>query len=161
MAEKQGVSDLYKKNAEKAEKDKRLRDAVSIFFILFGSVIVAVNLNTFVEQGKLVPGGFSGLAKLIQRVGLAFFDVKISFTFLNVVFNAIPAVFAYRIVGKKFTILSCVSLLTVSILVDQLPVIPITGDLLLISVFGGIINGLGMSLILNNRASGGLSLIHI
>ena len=155
MAEKQGVSDLYKKNAEKAEKDKRIRDAVSIFFILFGSVIVAVNLNTFVEQGKLVPGGFSGLAKLIQRVGLAFFDVKISFTFLNVVFNAIPAVFAYRIVGKKFTILSCVSLLTVSILVDQLPVIPITGDLLLISVFGGIINGLGMSLILNNRASGG------
>ena len=114
MAEKQGVSDLYKKNAEKAEKDKRLRDAVSIFFILFGSVIVAVNLNTFVEQGKLVPGGFSGLAKLIQRVGLAFFGVKISFTFLNVVFNAIPAVFAYRIVGKKFTILSCVSLLTVS-----------------------------------------------
>lgn len=84
MAEKQDVSDLYKKNAEKAEKDKRLRDAVSIFFILFGSVIVAVNLNTFVEQGKLVPGGFSGLAKLIQRVGLAFFDVKISFTFLNV-----------------------------------------------------------------------------
>lgn len=81
--------------------------------------------------------------------------MKISFTFLNVVFNAIPAVFAYRIVGKKFTILSCVSLLTVSILVDQLPVIPITGDLLLISVFGGIINGLGMSLILNNRASGG------
>ena len=114
-----------------------------------------MNLNTFVEQGKLVPGGFSGLAKLIQRVGLAFFDVKICFTFLNVVFNAIPAVFAYRIVGKKFTILSCVSLLTVSILVDQLPVIPITGDLLLISVFGGIINGLGMSLILNNRASGG------
>ena len=155
MAEKQGVSDLYKKNAEKAGKDKRLRDAVSLFFILFGSVIVAVNLNTFVEQGKLVPGGFSGLAKLIQRVGLAFFGVKISFTFLNVVFNAIPAVFAYRIVGKKFTILSCVSLLTVSILVDQLPVIPITGDLLLISVFGGIINGLGMSLILNNRASGG------
>ena len=107
MAEKQGVSDLYKKNAEKAGKDKRLRDAVSLFFILFGSVIVAVNLNTFVEQGKLVPGGFSGLAKLIQRVGLAFFGVKISFTFLNVVFNAIPAVFAYRIVGKKFTILSC------------------------------------------------------
>ncbi len=33
---------------------------------------------------------------------------------------------------------------------DQLPVIPITGDLLLISVFGGIINGLGTSLILNN-----------
>ena len=112
-------------------------------------------MNTFVEQGKLVPGGFSGLAKLLQRVGLTFYDTKISFTLLNVVFNAVPAVFAYRLVGKKFTILSCVSLFTVSILVDELPVIPITGDILLISVFGGIINGLGMSLVLNSNASGG------
>ena len=52
---KTGCFRFIQKNAEKAEKDKRLRDAVSIFFILFGSVIVAVNLNTFVEQGKLVP----------------------------------------------------------------------------------------------------------
>lgn len=63
--------------------------------------------------------------------------------------------FAYRLVGKKFTILSCICLLTVSILVDELPVVPITGDILLISVFGGIINGLGMSLVLNSRACGG------
>lgn len=155
MEGKGPVSEVYKKNAEKTGREKWIRDGISVLFILLGSVMVAVNLNTFVEQGKLVPGGFSGLAKLIQRIGLAFFDVKISFTLLNVIFNAVPAVFAYRIVGKKFTIFSCVSLLTVSILVDQLPVIPITGDILLIAVFGGIINGLGMSLILNNRASGG------
>lgn len=62
---------------------------------------------------------------------------------------------AYRFVGKKFTILSCISIVVVSVLVDQLPVTPITGDILLISVFGGIINGLGMSLILNNNASSG------
>ena len=102
-----------------------------------------------------MPGGFTGLAKLIQRIGLSFYDVQISFTLLNVLFNAVPAVFAYRLVGKKFTILSCICLLTVSILVDELPVVPITGDILLISVFGGIINGLGMSLVLNSRACGG------
>ena len=62
---------------------------------------------------------------------------------------------AYRFVGKKFTILSCISIVVVSVLVDLLPVTPITGDILLISVFGGIINGLGMSLILNNNASSG------
>ena len=155
MEEHGKVSGLYQKNLERFEKNKRWRDAVSIVCILLGSFIVAVNMNTFVEQGKLVPGGFSGLAKLLQRVGLTFYDTKISFTLLNVVFNAVPAVFAYRLVGKKFTILSCVSLFTVSILVDELPVIPITGDILLISVFGGIINGLGMSLVLNSNASGG------
>lgn len=143
------ISDWYQKNR------KRWQDAGAFLCIMLGSFLVAINLNTFVEQGELVPGGFSGLAKLIQRIGFTFFDVKISFTALNVLFNAVPAVFAYRLVGKKFTILSCVSLFTVSVLVDELPVIPITGDILLISVFGGILNGLGMSLILNNRASGG------
>lgn len=155
MAENQKVSELYEKNLERSKRNKKWRDAASLVCIMLGSLLVAINLNTFVEQGELVPGGFSGLAKLIQRVGLAFFDVKISFTFLNVLFNAIPAAFAYKLVGKKFTILSCVSLLTVSILVDVLPVVPITGDILLIAVFGGILNGLGMCLVLNNRASGG------
>ena len=149
------VSDLYQKNMQKAANSKKWRNIVNIIFILLGSFILAINMNTFVEQGKLVPGGFSGLSKLIQRVGLKYYDVKISFTLLNVIFNAVPAVFAYRLVGKKFTVFSCLSLLVVSVLVDELPVIPITGDILLISVFGGILNGLGLSLILNNNASSG------
>lgn len=155
MDEKEDVTGLCRKKTEPMEKKRTWRSAGAVICILLGSLIVAVNMNTFVEQGKLVPGGFSGLAKLIQRIGLTYYDVKISFTVLNVLFNAIPAVFAYRLVGKKFTVLSCVCLLTVSILVDKLPVIPITGDILLISVFGGILNGLGMSLVLNSNASGG------
>lgn len=155
MEQNDKVFDLYQKNMERAKKNQKRKDIASVVCILMGSLMVAINLNTFVEQGNLVPGGFSGLAKLLQRVGLAYFDQKISFTLLNVLFNAIPAVFAFKLVGKKFTVLSCMSLLLVSVLVDTLPVIPITGDILLISVFGGIINGLGMSLILNNKASGG------
>lgn len=154
MENNQSVSELYQKNLE-LEKSKKFKNYVSFIFIILGSVIMALNMNTFVEQGELVPGGFSGLSKLLQRIGLAFFNVKIPFTLLNVFFNALPAVFAYKIVGKKFTLLSCISLLTISVLVDKLPIIPITGDILLISVFGGIINGLGMCLILNNKASGG------
>ena len=155
MEENNIVSDFTQGKLKKTDRNKQWRDAGAFLCILLGSLIVAVNMNTFVEQGKLVPGGFSGLAKLIQRVGLTFYDVKISFTVLNVLFNAIPAVFAYRLVGRKFTILSCISLLTVSVLVYEMPFIPITGDILLISVFGGILNGLGMSLILNHNASGG------
>lgn len=152
---RQRKSRSMEKKTEKADINKRWREAGSFFCILLGSVIIAVNINTFVEQGNLVPGGFNGLSKLIQRVGWKFFQMRIPFTLLNIVFNAVPAMCAFRLVGKKFTYLSCFSLLTVSLLVDRLPVIPITGDILLISVFGGIINGLGASLILNNNACGG------
>ena len=155
MGDGQMMSELYQENMKRQNKNRRRKDVAAFLCILLGSLIVAVNMNTFVEQGELVPGGFTGLAKLIQRIGLSFYDVQISFTLLNVLFNAVPAVFAYRLVGKKFSILSCICLLTVSILVDELPVVPITGDILLISVFGGIINGLGMSLVLNSRACGG------
>ena len=118
------------------KKKTDLKEILSFLLILAGSAILAINMNTFVEQGGLVPGGFSGLSKLIQRVALTFFGLKIPFTLLNVFFNAIPAMLAYRFVGKKFTILSCISIVVVSVLVDQLPVTPITGDILLISVFG-------------------------
>ena len=110
------------------KKKTDLKEILSFLLILAGSAILAINMNTFVEQGGLVPGGFSGLSKLIQRVALTFFGLKIPFTLLNVFFNAIPAMLAYRFVGKKFTILSCISIVVVSVLVDQLPVTPITGE---------------------------------
>ncbi len=101
------------------KKKTDLKEILSFLLILAGSAILAINMNTFVEQGGLVPGGFSGLSKLIQRVALTFFGLKIPFTLLNVFFNAIPAMLAYRFVGKKFTILSCISIVVVSVLVDR------------------------------------------
>ena len=55
------VSDLYQKNMQKVANSKKWRNIVNIIFILLGSLILAINMNTFVEQGNLVPGGFSGL----------------------------------------------------------------------------------------------------
>lgn len=83
------------------KKKTDLKEILSFLLILAGSAILAINMNTFVEQGGLVPGGFSGLSKLIQRVALTFFGLKIPFTLLNVFFNAIPAMLAYRFVGKS------------------------------------------------------------
>ena len=137
------------------KKKTDFKEILSFLLILAGSAILAINMNTFVEQGGLVPGGFSGLSKLIQRMALTFFGLKIPFTLLNVCFNAVPAMLAYRFVGEKVYDPFLYQHRGGLCLVDQLPVTPITGDILLISVFGGIINGLGMSLILNNNASSG------
>lgn len=153
--QKNRVFPIYTKRMQKRQKRINGSATPSPSFYPFRKCHRSGEFKHLRRTGEAGPGRFLRTRQADSEGGAGLFGVKISFTFLNVVFNAIPAVFAYRIVGKKFTILSCVSLLTVSILVDQLPVIPITGDLLLISVFGGIINGLGMSLILNNRASGG------
>lgn len=131
------------------------QDMVSLGCVVAASFLVAVNMNTFVEQGGLVPGGFNGITKLIQRIALTFFHIQIPFSAVNFLLNSVPAVISYRYVGKKFTIFSCIMILLTGIFVDALPVYHITGDLLLIAVFGGILNGFAISIALNGGSSSG------
>ena len=131
------------------------KDFVSLICVITASFLIAVNLNTFVEQGGLIPGGFNGITKLIQRVALAFLGIRIPFSLINFLLNAFPAIVCLRCVGKKFTIFSIVMVLMTGFWTDILPVYHVTGDLLLISVFGGILNGFANSIALNGGSSSG------
>lgn len=123
--------------------------------LLTGSIIFAINMNTFIAAGDLVPGGFSGLSILIQGVCQKFFHVSIPFSVLNIGFNLIPALIAFKCVGKRFTLLSCFSIFFSSVLVDLLPKYEIVDDPLLISIFGAIFGGVGIIMVLNSGASSG------
>lgn len=91
-----------------------------------------------------------------------FFNISIPFTIFNVALNIFPAYIAYRYIGKKFTIYSIVVIILSSVLVDVLPPYIFTEDILLISVFGGIINGFAISLCLNvGTTTGGTDFISI
>lgn len=141
----------------------QLRDDLGrLALMAAASVIIAVNLNSFVQAGDLVPGGFNGLTLLIQRIALRFWGVSIPFSLVNFILNAVPAVISYRLIGKRFTIFSAVVIVSSSILTDVIPAMPITDDVLLICIFGGIINGFAISLCLKGRAtSGGTDFISI
>ena len=131
------------------------RPAVRLALVTLASVIMAVNIKSFVEAGGLFPGGFNGLTLLIQRSLQQFAGVTLPFSLINFLLNAIPAIVSFRLIGKRFTLYSCLMIVLTSVLTDVIPSMPLTDDVLLICIFGGIINGLGMSLILNNNASSG------
>lgn len=133
-----------------------------IFVIVFASVFYAWNLRCFAKMGGLFPGGFSGLSLLLQKIGLDFIGVDIPFTVFNVILNCIPAYIAYRYIGKRFTLYSIVVIILSSIFVDILPPYKFTDDIMLISVFGGLLNGFAISLCLNVGATtGGTDFISI
>ena len=76
--------------------------------------------------------------------------------------NAVPIYIGFRFIGKKFTLYSCLMIVLTSVLTDMLPGYAITYDTLLISIFGGMINGLAISLCLAvNATSGGTDFIAI
>ena len=131
------------------------RSVLDLLLLLLGSAIFALNMNTFIAAGDLVPGGFSGLSILIQGIARKFFHVSIPFSVLNIGLNAIPAILSYRLVGKRFTLLSCFNIFFFSLLVDLLPKYEIVDDPLLVAVFGAILGGVAISLVLNSGASSG------
>ncbi|MDO4262452.1 MAG: YitT family protein, partial [Eubacteriales bacterium] len=68
----------------------------------------------------------------------------------------------FRFIGKKFTYYSCLMILLTGVLTDLIPGYVITYDTLLISIFGGIINGAVMSMCLYaNATTGGTDFIAI
>ncbi len=130
--------------------------------ISFASFIMAVNINTFVHTGGLLPGGASGLTLLLQEAARKFLNVNLPYTVINMAINAFPIYIGFRFIGKRFTMLSCYVIVLTSVLADILPSYAITQDTLLISIFGGLINGCAISLcLLMDSTSGGTDFIAI
>ena len=123
------------------QKDRLKEFVIRVLVIALSSLIVAINLKSFVAAGDLFPGGFTGVARLIQRCALEFGGVELPFGPINLALNAIPAVISFKLVGRRFTLYSCLTILLTSIFTDLVPAFEITEDILLISVFGGMISG--------------------
>lgn len=139
------------------EKHNTLSHELKRFgFAVIAAVIFAVNIKTFVRAGGLFPGGFNGLTLLIQGTFDKFFHISLPFTLINLLLNAFPVFIGFRFIGKKFTVSSCCVIMLTSILTDLFPSRPITYDPLLISIFGGLINGCAVTLcLIGNTSSGG------
>lgn len=138
------------------------RHLLTTLAVTVAAFIMAVNKNTFIDTAGLYPGGVSGLTILIQRFVSDFFHLSLPFTVVNLLLNAIPVYIGFRYIGKNFTLYSCLMIVLNSIFTDLLPSHIITEDVLLISIFGGIIQGAAIALCLNAGAtSGGTDFISI
>ncbi len=137
-------------------------DGKRILVICLASVLMAVNVKTFVQTGGLYPGGVMGITILIQRAAEMFFGIAIPYTPVNLLLNSIPIYIGFRYIGKKFTLYSCLMIVISSVLTDMIPAMAITYDILLISIFGGIISGVAISLcLLMDATTGGTDFIAI
>lgn len=141
--------------AKSRHEEKWKQHIISIVCVCIASLIMSINIKSFVRAGNLIPGGFTGLSLLLQRSAIVFFGVQLPYSLINIALNAIPAFIGFKIIGKKFTSYSVVMIVLNSFLVDLIPVTPITYDPLLVSVFGGILNGLAIVIALYGKASSG------
>ena len=133
-----------------------------IAVICVAALLMALNIKTFVRTGDLYPGGATGLTILIQRAAQLFFSLELPYTLINILINSVPIYIGFKFIGKKFTLYSCLMIVLTSVLTDIIPGYVITQDTLLIAIFGGMINGLAISLcLLVDATTGGTDFIAI
>ncbi len=138
------------------------KDLKTLLVITFAAVMMAVNIKTFVRAGGLYPGGVNGLTILIQRIVEMVSGYTLPFSIINFALNAVPVYIGFKYIGKKFTAYSILMIILTSVLTDMIPGYAVTEDTLLISIFGGIINGTAISLcLLSGATSGGTDFISI
>jgi uncharacterized membrane-anchored protein YitT (DUF2179 family) len=112
-------------------------------FIFLGAALVAVGLEIFLVPNNIIDGGITGISIILSKVtgislGLFLFLLNLPFLFLG-----------YKQIGKTFTLSTLLGVLVMSIGTTLLiPVQPLTIDPLLASVFGGVIVGIGVGLVI-------------
>lgn len=138
------------------------RPVFRFLLILAGACLFSFNVNTFVHTAGLFPGGFTGVALLLRECFMTYLGIPVPFSLFYWLLNLVPAVISFRFVGRRFTLFSCLMIVASGFLTDLIPGMNVTDDVLLCSVFGGILNGVAISLCLfADATSGGTDFIAI
>ena len=133
-----------------------------VIIVIIASLLYAWNLCCFAKSADLLPGGISGVSLLLQHIIKSIFHITVPYSVFNILLDLFPVYIGFRYIGKKFTLYSILTILLSSIFVDILPDYIFTTDILLISIFGGLINGFAIALCLNvGTTTGGTDFISI
>ena len=120
------------------------RDQVySVFQLTAGSVLAAFALEEFLVANNIFDGGVVGVSMILHN----FLPVPLGL--LTVIINIPFLIYALLHIGKRFLAKAAYSMVLFSVLLEVFKTIPeITDDLLLATVFGGVLLGAGVGMVL-------------
>ena len=129
---------------------------LDLAFMAAGAVVYAVSVNAFTSPNNIAPGGVTGIATMLNYlfstpIGLVAFLINIPIILWAVV------EIGYKLVAK-----SVVAILLSSLAIDLLaPIVPsYQGNMILVALFAGLCEGLGLSLtFLRGATTGGTDML--
>ncbi|MBU2652108.1 MAG: YitT family protein [Bacteroidetes bacterium] len=123
-------------------------------FIILGAFIMAAGFVLFITPHKIVPGGVYGIAIVLHHL----FGFPVGLTALC--FDIPLTIIGVKVLGPRFGIKTVLGFVFTAFWVDFLtylygeqPLIP--DDVLLSSLFGGVMIGAGLGLIFKSKATSG------
>ncbi len=137
-------------------------DMDRILMVVLSAVIYSSGMQIFVRSGNLFPAGYAGISRLAAMTFTELTGIPLSFSIVYFTLNILTTMFVWKRVGHKFVLLSVLWFSLTSLFTQMFDLPVLTSDPLLISVFGGIVNGSAVGLALRaNASSGGTDFIAI
>ena len=126
-------------------KNKGFRKVIEYLILTLGSILAAFALEQFLIPNTVLDGGITGISIIIYKL------TNIPLGLLVVLIN-IPFIYiGYRNLGKRFLFRTIYAMLTFSLFLSYLELFdPFTEEMLLATVFGGAILGVGVGLIIRS-----------
>ncbi|MFZ2608077.1 MAG: YitT family protein [Pseudolactococcus raffinolactis] len=122
----------------------------------------AVSVNLFWVPGGIYANGVTGFAQLVVALSGKFHLPMLDLATLVLLINVPLLVIAWFKIDRKFTIFTIIAVFLTSVFMKLIPVMALTNDPVICTVFGGVIHGLGVGITLNSDFStGGLDIIGI
>ena len=126
-------------------ENKLYKNVVNFLGLTIGSMIAALALETFLIPNMILDGGVTGIAIIISK--LSNISLSLLVLFLNIPFIYI----GYQNLGKGFLFRTAYSMILFSIMLHLLHGFdPFTDEILLATVFGGMILGVGVGLVIRS-----------
>ena len=130
---------------------------IDVVVIILGCFIYSLGVNLFLTNAKLVSGGVTGVALILQYIsnipsGITVFLLNIPLFFIS-----------YKFLNKRFTLYTAIGMTSISlslILTKPLSSLVQVHDILLYCIYGGVLCGIGMGLVFyRNGSTGGIDII--
>lgn len=110
--------------------------------LLAGTGLDVLAMKGFMIPNRFLDGGVTGISILLHEL----YHVNISL--LVILLNLIFIYLGYKKIGKTFAIQTCIAVILLSLGLWFININPITTDKLLIAIFGGLLIGAGVGLVI-------------
>ncbi|TWT23892.1 YitT family protein [Planomicrobium sp. CPCC 101110] len=127
------------------KKEQPLHFLMRFILILVGAAMAAAAIELFLVPNSIIDGGIIGISLILDYLTIVPFGI------LLVAINLPFLFFGYKYIGRNFFVSSIFAIVALAIL--QVPLHPLAGvvdDPLLATVFGGILLGAGVGLVIRN-----------
>ena len=118
---------------------------ISFIGITIGAMLSAFSIQTFLSPNMILDGGVIGISMIVSKITglpLSIFTIILNIPFLLI---------GYKNLGKKFIIKAVYAMLIFSCFLTMFSnVNELTDDILLATIYGGIILGIGVGLVIRS-----------